>query len=100
MRVRTIVDGSLCLAPHPLPLQDEHRILIWRPLYRFERARVRAWTCYEHRLTSYELCEVGGLAFIRRTVVSRGRRVVSESDAWPHGEAQVVWAALLAGRAR
>ncbi|MEV8635243.1 hypothetical protein AB0395_26655 [Streptosporangium sp. NPDC051023] len=100
MRVRTIIEGPSCSAPHPLPLQDGHRTLIWRPLYRFERARVTAWTCYEHRITSYELCEAGGVSFIRRTVVSKGRRIVSETDAWSCGEARVIWAALLAGRAR
>ncbi|MEV7012938.1 hypothetical protein [Streptosporangium sp. NPDC051022] len=100
MRVRTIIEGPSCSAPHPLPLQDGHRILIWRPLYRFGRARVTAWTCYEHRITSYELCEASGVSFIRRTVVSKGRRIVSETDAWSCGEARVIWAALLAGRAR
>ncbi len=100
MRVRTITDEPPCLLSHPLPLQDGHRILIWRPLYRFERARVMAWTCSEHRITSYELCEAGGVSFIRRTVVNKGRRIVSETEAWSCEEARVVWAALLAGRAR
>ncbi|WP_237102503.1 hypothetical protein [Nonomuraea sp. MG754425] len=49
---------------------------------------------------SYELCEAAGLAFIRRAVRSSAGTHVSESPRLRRAEADKLWTALLAGRAR
>lgn len=61
--------------------------------------RVRSHTC-GCTPTSYELCEAAGLAFIRRTVRSSAGTHVSESPRLRRAEADKLWTALLAGRAR
>ncbi|MEU8268826.1 hypothetical protein AB0B89_16840 [Sphaerisporangium sp. NPDC049002] len=100
---RVPVRGTTCLAWHIPAFKDGGTVVHWRePSRRFSRVRVVAWTCYVHRVTWYELCEFGGLSFIRRTADVGDTRspVVSESQAWPRAEARAVWVALLAGRAR
>ncbi|MFC5946612.1 hypothetical protein, partial [Micromonospora harpali] len=83
----------------PPPL-ERHLPLSWYAPRRFERVRVVAWTCHEHRVTFYELCTAGGLAFIRRTFTEKGKPLVSHSDAWRHREAVGMWTGLLSGAVR
>jgi hypothetical protein len=77
-----------------------HATLEWSRCTRFSYARVLAWTCAEHRVTSYELCSAAGLAFLRRTVAAKGwsTPIVAYSDAWPINEGRAMWAELVAGR--
>lgn len=74
--------------------------LAWHGSRRFGRVRVVAWTCHEHRVTFYELCDAGGLSFIRKTVQDKGKVTVFHSDAWSPAQARVVWIRVLAGLAR
>ncbi|MEU4232823.1 hypothetical protein AB0F17_51750 [Nonomuraea sp. NPDC026600] len=62
-----------------------------------DRCRVIAWTCACHESeTVYELCESGGLAFLRRII--RGTSIiVEESHRTPRAEALQMWALLLNG---
>ncbi|MBB2914815.1 hypothetical protein FHS43_006127 [Streptosporangium becharense] len=94
------IQGASCSAPHLAPPQPAHVPLTWSALRRFERVRVVAWTCHEHRVTFYELCQAGGLAFIRRTSTGKGKALVAQSEAWRCREAEAVWGALLSGTAR
>lgn len=57
------------------------------------------WTC-DCDPAFYELCQSGGLRFIRRTVRARNNPSIDESDHWPAGEADAMWIALLHGLAR
>ncbi|GAA4225447.1 hypothetical protein GCM10023075_23180 [Streptosporangium album] len=100
MSTRAVAWATPCTAFHLPPVRDGHRSLSWGSPRRFERIRVTAWTCHEHRVTFYEFCEAGGLAFIQRTVSDKGKTVVSQSDAWRHVEAQAMWVALLSGMVR
>ncbi|MGW4666927.1 hypothetical protein [Streptosporangium sandarakinum] len=100
MSGRYETSGLSCQALHLLPAQEGHRLLSWNVPRRFERIRVIEWTCHEHRVTFYEFCEAGGLAFIRRTVAAKGKTVVSHSDAWRRIEARSIWIDVLSGMAR
>ncbi|SDQ77763.1 hypothetical protein [Thermostaphylospora chromogena] len=88
-----------CPAVH-LPWREGAEELAWHESRRFARVRVVAWTCHEHRATWYELCEAGGLAFIRRHDGRQGKQRVRESHAWPLAEARRMWVALLSGQVR
>lgn len=74
--------------------------LTWYTFRRFERIRVVAWTCHEHRVVSYELCESAGLSFIQRTNTGEGKTIISRSEAWPCAQARIMWAGLLSGAVR
>ncbi|GAA4182282.1 hypothetical protein GCM10022252_07960 [Streptosporangium oxazolinicum] len=74
--------------------------LTWHKARRFGRVRVAAWTCHEHRVTFYELCDAGGLSFIRKTVQGKEQTTVLHSDPWPPAQARVMWIRVLAGLAR
>lgn len=100
MTGKAAISGAPCPAFHLPPMRDGHRALSWNETRRFERIRVTAWTCHEHRVTFYEFCEAGGLAFIQRTVSDKKKKVVSQSEAWPLREARAVWIALLSGMVR
>ncbi|MBG0827547.1 hypothetical protein HS041_07195 [Planomonospora sp. ID67723] len=100
MNARALGWESPCPSLHLPPVRDEHRALTWYGAARFGRVRVVAWTCHQHRVTFYELCEAGGLAFIRRTVDRDGGRAVSYSEAWSCRRAREMWSALVAGLVR
>ncbi|MEU0485964.1 hypothetical protein ABZ260_43200 [Streptosporangium sp. NPDC006013] len=51
-------------------------------------------------MTFYELCDAGGLSFIRKTVQDKNRSAVLHSEAWSPAQARVVWIRILAGLAR
>ncbi|GGO77134.1 hypothetical protein [Nonomuraea cavernae] len=62
--------------------------------------RVRDHTC-DCQAVFYELCQSGGLRFIRRTSRKDGRRMVVEESPWViAAEADILWRRLLEGRAR
>lgn len=100
MSNRTPSWGTSCPAPHLPPLQPGSDELAWHDSARFVRARVVAWTCHEHRVTWYELCQSGGMSFIRRMTTKGAAVVVSYSHAWTYVEGGAVWLALLSGQAR
>lgn len=87
-----------CLSPHVPPPQLSCVKLYWYPARTGERPRTVAWTC-DCPDVYYELCESGGLGFIRRVAKER-RRIVVETHRVRVGEAQALWVALLSGMAR
>lgn len=89
--------------PHVGPLAAEKLGIEWRePAQRCTRIRVKKHTgeCGE---TLYELCQAGGLWFIRRTIRrtirKASRTMVSETIWMSPAEVELLWAGLLAGRA-
>ncbi|WP_203863204.1 hypothetical protein [Planobispora rosea] len=81
-------------------LQAEHEKIEWRAERpRADRVRVREHTC-DCKATFYELCQAGGLMFIRRTHRVMGKATVSESPWVLAKEAQELWLGLLMGSAR
>ncbi|MFC4062389.1 hypothetical protein ACFOWE_29160 [Planomonospora corallina] len=100
MNARVLGWEMPCPSLHLPPARDGHQALDWYGSARFGRVRVVAWTCHAHRVAFYELCEAGGLSFIRRTVDQNGRRVVAYSDAWPCRKGREMWTALVCGLVR
>ncbi|GAA3138972.1 hypothetical protein GCM10010486_01130 [Nonomuraea roseoviolacea subsp. carminata] len=66
---------------------------------RASRVRVRAHTCL-CTSPSYELCQSGGLLFIRRTTRGPGRRAIHESPWQVRAEGMRLWELLVEGLAR
>lgn len=99
MSPRPIPSDTVCLATHLPPFQGGKE-LAWHESRRSARVRVVAWTCHEHRRTWYELCEAGGVSFIRRMTGDEMTPKVSETHAWRRVEAQAMWIALLSGTTR
>ncbi|WP_084964573.1 hypothetical protein [Thermoactinospora rubra] len=87
-----------CLAPHPPASQADCMRLEWLDPRLDGRCRVRDWTC-DCRAVYYELCESGGLAFVRR-VVQGDDRIVAETHRVRIAEAHAIWKAILSGQAR
>ncbi|MFC4059361.1 hypothetical protein ACFOWE_13730 [Planomonospora corallina] len=85
---------------HVGALQERHERIDWRPERpRAERIRVKEHTCC-CKATFYELCQAGGLMFVRRTHRLDGRMIVHESPWVRAKEAQELWFRLLIGSAR
>ncbi|QYC44292.1 hypothetical protein Nocox_33620 [Nonomuraea coxensis DSM 45129] len=100
MSGRPPVRDTYCSLLHLPPAQKGAQSLLWYPARRFERFRVIAWTCHEHRETWYELCESGGLSFIRRLTGPAMRPHAGQTYAWRTAKAWNVWLALLSGKVR
>jgi hypothetical protein len=84
---------------HVAPLAAEHFAVEWRePAPRCTRFRVKEHAC-EFAGTIYELCQAGGLRFIRRTIREAGSATVSETIWMSPTEAGCLWASLLFGQA-
>jgi hypothetical protein len=84
---------------HVASLAAEHFAVEWRePPPRCTRIRVKEHTC-ECQGTIYELCQEGGLRFIRRTIREADDVTVSETIWMSPTEAGCLWASLLTGRA-
>ena len=64
-----------------------------------ERVRVLAWTC-DCQARFYELCQSGGMVYIRRTVQKDPEPEISETHRWPVQEGWRVWLDLLTGEVR
>jgi hypothetical protein len=95
----TMSDGSFH-GMHVAPLQARHVLVEWRPARpRCDRVRVRRHTC-DCRATFYELCQAGGLYFVRRTHRQDGNVVVHESPWTTAMEGEELWQCLLLGEAR
>ncbi|GAA3413753.1 hypothetical protein GCM10018952_31590 [Streptosporangium vulgare] len=88
-----------CLSPHVLPVRSHCEEMTWHPARGDGQARVVRWTC-DCDAAFYELCQAGGLRFIRRTTRARNNPSIDESDHWPAGEAEAMWIALLHGLVR
>lgn len=65
---------------------------------RADRVRIKQHTC-DCRPVFYELCQAGGLMFIRRTTVRGKIRLVDESPWVVTRQALEMWRMLLAGQA-
>ncbi len=63
------------------------------------RVRVRDYTC-DCQSSWYELCQSGGVRFIRRTSRRGGRMVVEECQRESVARIDALWAKLLTGAAR
>ncbi|SDL87611.1 hypothetical protein [Nonomuraea jiangxiensis] len=78
--------------PEPNP---DYPPLRWEPLRPHgDRARVRDYTC-SCQPTYYELCQIGGEYFIRRTRIVDGETVVDETARGRRAQTMIVWANLL-----
>ncbi|GIH24262.1 hypothetical protein Aph01nite_25720 [Acrocarpospora phusangensis] len=85
---------------HVAPAQPGCEALLWLPpVPRTDRTRVRQHTC-ECRATIYELCQAGGLRFIRRTVRGPDGSRIHETERVVTARAEQVWLRLLLGQAR
>ncbi|MGV9772926.1 hypothetical protein [Streptosporangium sp. NPDC003464] len=85
---------------HLGPLQAVHELIDWRPERpRADRVRVKEHTC-DCRATFYELCQAGGLMFVRRTHRLRGAVTVHESPWALSRQVEELWLRLLMGSAR
>jgi hypothetical protein len=98
MSTRPVPSPSVCSAFHLPPFTGGGEPLAWHTSHRFARIRVVAWTCFEHRVTWYELCTAGGLSFIRRTSGDADSPKVAQTHAWPYEHGRAVWDLLLTGR--
>ncbi|MBG0819597.1 hypothetical protein HS048_02335 [Planomonospora sp. ID91781] len=84
---------------HVAPPQAGYESVAWWPAApRADRIRIREHTC-DCRTLSYELCQGGGLMFIRRTYRSGGV-LIEESDWMPTAQAEQLWKRLLLGEVR
>jgi hypothetical protein len=95
-------DHSLCdyHGPHPAPQQEQHERLVWRsPSRRTHRIRVVRHSC-ECEATIFELCQAGGLAFIRKSLRRTASTVVHETDWMPSKRASQLYERVLRGEAR
>ncbi|MFI7534891.1 hypothetical protein [Streptosporangium sp. NPDC049376] len=88
-----------CLSPHVASPRSHYEPLIWSAPRTREKARAVQWTC-DCETVFYELCQAGGLRFIRRTRRTVGGPSIAESDRWPIAEADAMWTALLFGLVR
>ncbi|WP_329084818.1 hypothetical protein [Streptosporangium sp. NBC_01469] len=88
-----------CLSPHVLPARSHCEALTWHPPRGDTQVRVVRWTCDCDPLF-YELCQAGGVRFIRRTRRSRSDLTIDETDRRPAAEADAMWIALLHGLVR
>ncbi|GAA1734968.1 hypothetical protein ACBR40_28455 [Nonomuraea sp. AD125B] len=84
---------------HPAAPQAGYERLTWQePDPRNDRFRVRDHTCECQRIV-YELCQAGGLHFIRRLYRSDGV-TEHESDRMRAPQAARLWLRILLGQAR
>jgi hypothetical protein len=75
-------------------------LIDWLPEQpRMVRVRVRDYTC-DCQPTSYELCQAGGVRFIRRISKERGGLLIAESPDAVALAINELWAKLLKGAAR
>ncbi|WP_440071138.1 hypothetical protein [Streptosporangium sp. OZ121] len=84
---------------HAAPLQVGYEPIDWRPERpRADRLRIKEHTC-DCLPTFYELCQAGGLMFVRRTERARKGVVVHESPWVVAKRTQELWLRLLMGAA-
>ncbi|MGN9838105.1 hypothetical protein ACTMTI_08280 [Nonomuraea sp. H19] len=79
-------------------LRPGYTPLRWDPIWSpGERVRVREYTC-DCQPTFYELCQAGGLRFIRRTRRKGAEILIDECAHSRHVKTMIVWAKLLSGQ--
>jgi hypothetical protein len=84
---------------HSAAPQADYERLVWRDyMPRADRIRVREHTCACQRIT-YELCQAGGLLFIRRTYRSDAV-LMHESECLRAADGERLWLRILLGQAR
>ncbi|MFG1943504.1 hypothetical protein [Nonomuraea sp. NPDC048826] len=84
---------------HTEPTASKAVMIDWLPAVpRAERTHVRDYTC-DCRPVVYELCQAGGLRFIRRTSRLNKRIVVEESPRDVTAVIDTLWGELLRGEA-
>lgn len=88
-----------CLGLHLGAPQDGYTRINWRDsLPRAERVRVRRHTC-DCQPIVYELCQAGGLLFVRR--LYRSDAVLVQESEWTRApQAEQLWTQILMGQAR
>ncbi|WP_319018610.1 hypothetical protein [Microbispora sitophila] len=97
-----LVTKSLRLPPeyhgiHPAAAQEGHEEVVWHKCQpRVSRVRVRRHTCGCKPLM-FELCQAGGLLFVRRT---ENRTTVTETEWLRAALAEQLWHKILLGQAR
>lgn len=85
---------------HITSVQANHEKIKWCvPVRRSDRIRVRKHTC-DCKATIYELCQSGGLLFVRRTVRGPEGPVVHESERLITARVETLWLKILMGQAR
>ncbi|MEU4228654.1 hypothetical protein AB0F17_30545 [Nonomuraea sp. NPDC026600] len=84
---------------HPLALQAGYKRVAWQQCdQRTTRVRVRDHTC-ECQSIVYELCQAGGLMFVRRFYRCDG--VLEHQSEWVRAPAAArLWSRILLGQAR
>ena len=93
------MDGpDACLSPHVRSEHSSGEPLAWYgPRSDSGAVRVISWTC-DCVSPVFELCQQGGLQFIRRTHQSELSTVTCETRRWAARDAAVQWSRLLAGQ--
>lgn len=88
-----------CPGLHPAAPQKGYTRVKWRESRpRADRIRVRGHTC-DCQPIVYELCQAGGLRFIRRYY--RSDKVLIQESEWTcAAEAEQLWMKILLGQAR
>lgn len=88
-----------CQGLHAAAPQAGYERVNWREsLPRANRIRVRHHTC-DCKPVVYELCQAGGLSFVRR--LYRSDAVLVQESAWVRpSEAERLWLRILMGQAR
>ncbi|MGI5269912.1 hypothetical protein ACQEUU_12240 [Nonomuraea sp. CA-218870] len=85
---------------HIAPMAGAAVMIEWRPAVpRTERMKVREYTC-DCRPVVYELCQAGGVRFIRRISRLDRRSLIEESRRDVAAVIDALWAELLRGEAR
>lgn len=88
-----------CIGVHLSPTTEEHLSIDWQPIRSgTERVRIQDYTC-DCQPTFYELCQAGGLLFIRRTRRTPNHLLVDESPRAGMLNTLILWASLLQGSA-
>jgi hypothetical protein len=94
------VPPDTCLAPHVAMMRATSEKIQWHDGRSVaERVRIGRWTC-PCKATVYELCTVGGIAFIRRTIQDERGPRVHETSRMLIRKADALWDRLLRGEAR
>ncbi|MFI7028372.1 hypothetical protein ACIBK1_06655 [Microbispora rosea] len=70
----------------------------WKPTPA-QRVLILAWTC-DCQARFYELCQSGGLAYIRRTVQKDEEPEIAETHRWSVRQGWATWFDLLTGEVR
>lgn len=85
---------------HVVPAREGAEVIEWIPQPpRVEGVRVRDYTC-DCQPISYELCQAGGVRFVRRIRRVEGKVLVDECPGGVASPIDALWERLLRGQAR